>query len=103
LKADICASPGGDINEDRNENQDWITKEAEEAEPRCQDLSQGSRDLRCPGVAEFIARRAWRTRPPSIGKAGIILKRTKKTLTAASLARSETRGSSNALLLWLDK
>ena len=46
-------SPGCDINKDRNENQERIAKEAEKAERKCQDLSQGGRDLRRSGVPEF--------------------------------------------------
>ena len=46
-------SPGGDINKDRNENQERIAKEAKKAERKCQDLPQGGRELRRSGVAEF--------------------------------------------------
>ena len=46
-------SPGSDINKDRNENQEWIAKEAEKAERKCQDLPERGRELRRSGVPEF--------------------------------------------------
>src|ERR1019366_251930 len=46
-------SRSSDINKDRNENQQRVTKKAKKAKPKCQDLPQGGRELRRSGVAEF--------------------------------------------------
>ena len=87
---------GGDVDEDRDEDQQRIAEQAEEAEHRRRTLGRPRRRSawRAPGRVPSPAAPC-NTRPPSIGKAGMRLKMARNRLASARRARSDTRGSSS--------
>ena len=66
----------GEEDEDRDEDEQRIAEQSEETEADCNHLADAGGELGRLNVAQAIASSARRTRPPSIGKAGMRLKRT---------------------------
>ena len=86
---------GGEIDEDGDEDEDGVAADqADEAEGEGEALADARGDLGRPRRPRRKASSARSTRPPSIGKAGIRLKSTRKMLTPARRARKPGPGFS---------